>query len=103
MNLSIAHLNELTRTQIFQNISNEFRLNSSFNNLRPNQLFPQSQLSAYEEDSGDMNPEDNIFEGDDYDIYNYNELLNSNYERQIPQLSYENVTNMVNSIINFEK
>ena len=78
-------------------------LNSSFNNLRPNQLFPQSQLSAYEEDSGDMNPEDNIFEGDDYDIYNYNELLNSNYERQIPQLSYENVTNMVNSIINFEK
>ena len=50
-----------------------------------------------------MNPEDNIFEGDDYDIYNYNELLNSNYERQIPQLSYENITNMVNSIMNFEK
>ena len=50
-----------------------------------------------------MNPEDNIFEGDDYDIYNYNELLNSNYTGQIPNVTYENVTNIVNSIINFEK
>ena len=50
-----------------------------------------------------MNPEDNIFEGDDYDIYNYNELLNSNYTGQIPNITYENVTNIVNSIINFKK
>lgn len=50
-----------------------------------------------------MNPEDNIFEGDDYDFYNYNELLNSNYNRQLPILSYENVTDLVNSIINDEK
>ena len=99
----IAGLNELTRTEIFHNSGSAFRLNSSYNNILPNSFFPQSQFSADEEDSGDINPEDNIFEGDDYDIYNYNELLNSNYERQIPQLSYENVTNMVNSIINFEK
>ena len=96
-------MNELTRTQIFNNISNEFRLNSSFNNIRQNPLFPQSRFSANEGDSEDMNPEDNIFEEDDYDIYNYNELLNSNYNRQIPQLSYESITNLVTSIINEEK
>ena len=50
-----------------------------------------------------MNPEDNIFEGDDYDYYNYNELLIPNYNRQFPQLTFEGISGWVNSIINFEK
>ena len=36
-------------------------------------LFHPSRLSAVEEDSGDINGDDNIFEADDY--YNYNEFL----------------------------
>ena len=36
-------------------------------------LFNPSRLSAVEEDSGDINGDDNIFEADDY--YNYNEFL----------------------------
>jgi len=98
-----THLNELTRTEIFHNSASAIRLNSSYNNLRPNPFFPQSQLSIDEEDSADMNPEDNIFEGDDYDYYNYNELLIPNYNRQFAQLSFDGITNWINSILNFEK
>ena len=101
--LILAHLNELTRTEIFHNSASAIRLNSSYNNLRPNPFFPQSQLSIDEEDSADMNPEDNIFEGDDYDYYNYNELLIPNYNRQFVQLSFDGITNWINSILNFEK
>lgn len=97
----IAGLNELTRTEIFHNSGSAFRLNSSYNNILPNSFFPQSQFSADEEDSGDINPEDNIFEGEDY--YNYNELLGPYFNRQIAQLSYEGITESINSIINYEK
>jgi hypothetical protein len=94
-------LNELTRTEIFHNSGSAFRLNSSYNNILPNSFFPQSQFSADEEDSGDINPEDNIFEGEDY--YNYNELLGPYFNRQIAQLSYEGITESINSVINYEK
>ena len=95
--LILAHLNELTRTEIFHNSASAIRLNSSYNNLRPNPFFPQSQLSIDEEDSADMNPEDNIFEGDDYDYYNYNELLIPNYNRQF--VIYSKVMIMIIIII----
>ena len=96
----IAGINELTRTDIFHN-SGSVRLNSSYNNILPNSFFPQSQFSEEEENSGDINPEDNIFDADDY--YNYNELISPYFNRQFPQLTYENIQDGINSIINHEK
>ena len=58
-------------------------------------------LSVDEEDSGDINGDDNIFEADDY--YNYNELLSPYFNRQFAQLSYEGITDGINSVINYEK
>ena len=80
-------MNELTRTDIFHTSGSAFRLNSSYNNILPNSFFPPSRLSADEEDSGDINGDDNIFEADDY--YNYNEFLSPYFNRQFAQLSYE--------------
>ena len=97
----IAGINELTRTEIFHNSGSAFRLNSSYNNILPNTFFPQSRFSIDEEDSADMNPEDNIFEADEY--YNYNEILSPYFNRQIIQLSYEGITDSINSIISNEK
>ena len=48
-----------------------------------------------------MNPEDNIFEEDEY--YNYNEILSPYFNRQIVQLSYEGINDNINSIISNEK
>ena len=64
-------MNELTRTDIFHTSGSAFRLNSSYNNILPNSFFPPSRLSADEEDSGDINGDDNIFEADDYYNYDY--------------------------------
>ena len=97
----IAGINELTRTEIFHNSGSAFRLNSSYNNILPNSFFPQSRFSIDEEESADMNPEDNIFEADEY--YNYNEILSPYFNRQIIQLSYEGITDSINSIISNEK
>ena len=97
----IAGLNELTRTDIFHTSGSAFRLNSSYNNILPNSFFPQSRLSDEEEDSADINGEDNIFEADDY--YNYNELLSPYFNRQFAQLSYESITDGINSLVNYEK
>ena len=69
----MADLDGPTRTNIFHTSVSAFRLNSSYNNILPNSFFPPSRLSADEEDSGDINGDDNIFEADDY--YNYNEFL----------------------------
>ena len=97
----IAGINELTRTEIFHNSGSAFRLNSSYNNILPNSFFPQSRFSIDEEDSGDINPEDNIFETDEY--YNYNELLSPYFNRQFMQLSYEGINDSINSIVSGEK
>jgi hypothetical protein len=94
-------LNELTRTDIFHTSGSAFRLNSSYNNILPNSFFPQSRLSVDEEDSGDINDDDNIFEEDDY--YNYNEFLNPYINRQIAQLSYNGIIDGINSVVNYEK
>ncbi len=48
-----------------------------------------------------MNPEDNIFEADEY--YNYNELLSPYFNRQFMQLSYEGIIDSINSILTGEK
>ena len=100
-NYYIAGLNELTRTDIFHTSGSAFRLNSSYNNILPNSFFPQSRLSVDEEDSGDINDDDNIFEEDDY--YNYNEFLNPYINRQIAQLSYNGIIDGINSVVNYEK
>ena len=97
----IAGLNELTRTDIFHTSGSAFRLNSSYNNILPNSFFPQSRLSDEEEDSADINGDDNIFEVDDY--YNYNELLSPYFNIQFAQLSYESITDGINSVVNYEK
>ena len=97
----IAGVNELTRTEIFHNSGSAFRLNSSYNNILPNSFFPQSRFSIDEEDSGDMNPEDNIFEADEY--YNYNEILSPYFNRQLNQLTYDGVIDSVNSVLSGEK
>ena len=94
-------MNELTRTDIFHTSGSVFRLNSSYNNILPNSFFPPSRLSADEEDSGDINGDDNIFEADDY--YNYNEFLSPYFNRQFAQLSYEGITDGINSVVNYEK
>ena len=94
-------MNELTRTDIFHTSGSAFRLNSSYNNILPNSFFPQSRLSVDEEDSGDINDDDNIFEEDDYD--NYNEFLNPYMNRQIAQLSYNGIIDGINSVVNYEK
>ena len=97
----IAGINELTRTDIFHNSGSAFRLNSSYNNILPNSFFPQSRFSIDEEDSADMNPEDNIFEADEY--YNYNEILSPYFNRQFTQLTYEGVIDSINSVLSSEK
>ena len=97
----IAGINELTRTEIFHNSGSAFRLNSSYNNILPNSFFPQSRFSIDEEDSADMNPEDNIFEADEY--YNYNEILSPYFNRQFSQLTYEGVIESINSVLSSEK
>jgi hypothetical protein len=97
----IAGINELTRTDIFHNSGSAFRLNSSYNNILPNSFFPQSRFSIDEEDSADMNPEDNIFEVDEY--YNYNEILSPYFNRQFTQLTYEGVIDSINSVLSSEK
>ena len=97
----LAGINELTRTDIFHNSESAFRLNSSYNNILPNSFFPQSRFSIYEEDSADMNPEDNIFEVDEY--YNYNEILSPYFNRQFTQLTYEGVIDSINSVLSSEK
>ena len=76
-------INELTRTEIFHNSNSVFRLNSSYNNIWPNSFFSQSRFSIDEEDSANMNPEDNIFEADEY--YNNNEILSPYFNRQFTQ------------------
>jgi len=48
-----------------------------------------------------MNPDDNIFEMDEY--YNYNEILSPYFNRQFTQLTYEGITDTVNSFLNGEK
>ena len=48
-----------------------------------------------------MNPEDNIFEADEY--YNYNEILSSYFNRQFTQLTYEGIEESINSILSGEK
>ena len=48
-----------------------------------------------------MNPEDNIFEADDY--YNYNEILSPYFNRQITQLTYDGIIDSINSIVSSEK
>ena len=101
LNNYIAGLNELTRTDIFHTSGSAFRLNSSYNNILPNSFFPQSRLSDEEEDSDDINGEDNIFVADDY--YNYNEFLSPYFNRQFAQLSYEGISEGINSIVNYEK
>ena len=101
LNNYIAGLNELTRTDIFHTSGSAFRLNSSYNNILPNSFFRQSRLSDEEEDSADINGDDNIFEVDDY--YNYNELLSPYFNRQFAQLSYESITDGINSVVNYEK
>ena len=101
LNNYIAGLNELTRTDIFHTSGSAFRLNSSYNNILPNSFFPQSRFSIDEEDSGDMNPEDNIFEADEY--YNYNEILSPYFNRQLNQLTYDGVIDSVNSVLSGEK
>ena len=97
----LAGLNELTRTDIFHNSESAFRLNSSYNNILPNSFFPQRRFSIDEEDSADMNPEDNIFEADEY--YNYNEILSPYFNRQFTQLTYEGIEESINSILSGEK
>ena len=97
----IAGINELTRTDIFHNSGSAFRLNSSYNNILPNSFFPQSRFSIDEEDSADMNPEDNIFEADEY--YNNNEILSPYFNRQFTQLTYEGVIDSINSVLSSEK
>ena len=97
----IAGINELTRTDIFHNSGSAFRLNSSYNNILPNSFFPQSRFSIDEEDSADMNPEDNIFEADEY--YNYNEILSPYFNRQFTQLTYEGIIDSINSVLSGEK
>ena len=97
----LAGINELTRTEIFHNSGSAFRLNSSYNNILPNSFFPQSRFSIDEEDSADMNPDDNIFEADEY--YNYNEILSPYFNRQITPLTYEGMEETINSIISGEK
>ena len=97
----LAGVNELTRTEIFHNSGSAFRLNLSYNNILPNSFFPQSRLSIDEEDSADMNPEDNIFEADEY--YNYNEILSPYFNRQFIQLTYEGITDSINSTLTGEK
>ena len=97
----LAGINELTRTDIFHNNESGLRLNSSYNNILPNSFFPQSRFSINEEDSADMNPEDNIFEVDEY--YNYNEILSPYFNRQFTQLTYEGVIDSINSVLSSEK
>jgi hypothetical protein len=48
-----------------------------------------------------MNPEDNIFEADDY--YNYNEILSPYFNRQFTQLTYDGIIDSINSIVSSEK
>ena len=48
-----------------------------------------------------MNPEDNIFEADEY--YNYNEILSPYFNRQFTQLTYEGITDSINSTFEGEK
>jgi hypothetical protein len=48
-----------------------------------------------------MNPEDNIFEADEY--YNYNEILSPYFNRQFIQLTYEGITDSINSTLTGEK
>ena len=48
-----------------------------------------------------MNPADNIFDADEY--YNYNEILNPYFNRQFIQLTYEGITDSINSILSDEK
>ena len=97
----LAGINELTRTDIFHNSESAFRLNSSYNNILPNSFFPQRRFSIDEEDSADMNPEDNIFEADEY--YNYNEILSPYFNRQFTQLTYEGIEESINSILSGDK
>ena len=78
-----------------------FELNSSYNNILPSTFFPQSRFSIDEEESADMYPEENIFEADEY--YNYNDILNQNFNRQSIPLTIETVKDTVNSILTSEK
>ena len=48
-----------------------------------------------------MYPEENIFEADEY--YNYNDILNQNFNRQSIPLTIETVKDTVNSILTSEK
>ena len=83
------------------NSGSAFRLNLSYNNILPSSFFPQSRLSIDEEESADMIPEDYIFESDEY--YNNNYILNPYFNRQFVPLTYEGITDTVNSILTSEK
>ena len=83
------------------NSGSAFRLNSSYNNILPSSFFPQSRLSIDEEESADMIPEDYIFESDEY--YNNNYILNPYFNRHFVPLTYEGITDTVNSILTSEK
>ncbi len=83
------------------NSGSAFRLNSSYNNILPSSFFPQSRLSIDEEESADMIPEDYIFESDEN--YNNNFILNPYFNRQFVPLTYEGITDTVNSILTSEK
>ena len=54
-----------------------------------------------EEDSADMNPEDNIFDADEY--YNYNEILSPYFNRQFTPMTHEEIINNINTILTGEK
>ena len=99
-NIFIAGINEITRTEM-HNSGSAFRLNSSYNNILPSSFFPQCRLSIDEEESADMIPEDYIFESDEY--YNNNYILNPYFNRQFVPLTYEGITDTVNSILTSEK
>lgn len=48
-----------------------------------------------------MNPEDNIFDVDEY--YNYNEILSSYFNRQYTPITYDGIKDSINSIVSSEK
>ncbi len=64
---------------------------------------PQNNFFLDEDESApvDINHDSALFDADEY--YNYNEILNPYFNRQFIQLTYEGITDSINSILSDEK
>ena len=110
----LAGTNEYTRNETFINTNNNnsinnsiYPMNQNFNHYLSYLEIPQNNFLEDDNESAQsapvqMNQESALFDADDY--YNYNELLNSYFNRQFGRpLTYDNLKEKINTFLTNEK